>query len=353
LPIFLLFVFDTESNGVFESLKIKCQVKSGIAKCDNVKVINSSQPELILIPKSQPGDVKELVLEQNISVDSLKSFRFELFNAFSNLNSLSTINYAIPSITFDNSLTCKRLEKISVAGAGLKTFKSDQNLQLKLLSFRNNKISVIDKNVFKGLQQLITLDLFGNNIQKIDSDAFIHLKSLRVLKLGRNPLNNPGLAFYQAIPSTVNTLHLDETPISEIPKGAFKSLPRLSYLFMVNGKLKSFVASELGTKSLKTLRLVSNQITKLSTSGCKNLETLNVDQNNLTRLSYDMFNSNINELTFSKNKITSIEKKIIEGMKRLLKTSDYSLNPCVRPGPTPTKDKLMENLEDCFNNFKP
>lgn len=53
----------------------------------------------------------------------------------------------------------------------LKTFPSD--IKMRRLQIANNRLARVDRESFKGLEYLIDIDLSGNNISYIDSEAFL------------------------------------------------------------------------------------------------------------------------------------------------------------------------------------
>ena len=136
------------------------------------------------------------------------------------------------------------------------------NLCLALdLSF-NSIRSLQDQNTFCGLWSLVKLHLEANNIHQIEDGAFTELSSLQVLGLTFNELSEirkmqlTGLA-------QLEYLLLDLNKIVSIENGAFGNLAKLQYLSLTGNMLTQLSGMFLGVK-LNYLNLARNNITTIN-----------------------------------------------------------------------------------------
>lgn len=79
---------------------------------------------------------------------------------------------------------------------------------LKELYLNDNMIQTVESDTFDSLEYLHTLDLSVNCLVELP-DAVLHLPSLRILSLSRNPLLDTTSLFSKAAPVSAPLQHLD------------------------------------------------------------------------------------------------------------------------------------------------
>jgi hypothetical protein len=349
------------SEVLSQSLDIQCSIFETTSWCYNIKVIQGSKSVLKVFPEGRKENAENLT-SISLSVEdapyNAKDLNLDYFKMFTKMTKFWSEESKFPSLILSLSLPYTNLVELTFYSAGMSTFKSNlgsRKLKLELLSICYNDLTALEKGIFAGLPNLKTLDLTGNKITTIDVQTLSPLKALKLIDLSSNSFKNFNLTFWQAIPSSVAKMVFDQNDINGIPKGAFRSFSNLTSLSLKTNKLKTFIAQNLGFGiNLQELLLDSNQISRFNVTGLRNIKNLTLDSNELKTIQSRMFERNIvfNILSFSGNKVEMIEKSFMERQKAL-KTYQYSKNPCVTPGPTEDKKMMMENMENCFNKFKP
>uniref|UniRef100_A0A8C3NBF4 Uncharacterized protein n=1 Tax=Geospiza parvula TaxID=87175 RepID=A0A8C3NBF4_GEOPR len=141
--------------------------------------------------KTLPGEIAPSTISLNLSNNYLRILNT---NTFRNLTFLHSLWLDGNNLTFLTPGTFHALSRL-------------QELHLS----RNSRLTYLHANTFRGLLNLISLDLNlylnNNQISSISNSAFLYLNKLHFLHLSRNNL-------------------------SSLPVGLFSSLPRLRYVFL-------------------------------------------------------------------------------------------------------------------------
>ncbi|XP_060577928.1 leucine-rich repeat neuronal protein 1-like [Ruditapes philippinarum] len=183
-------------------------------------------------------------------------------------------------------------------------FKNMPNLEELFLV--NLNLVHISRDLFTGLDNLLSLDLGWNNIESIQDGAFLNMNKLFELKLEYQFNSAP-------VPKTL-----------QLNPGAFKGLETsLIYLFLEGTTLGSY---QLWT----TLRLF------------KELQQLAMSETKVSEIPYYAFRENkkLTRIELNKNGIKYLNQATFKGLEYSLK--DVSLN-----------DNNLETISDCvFQNFQ-
>lgn len=183
----------------------------------------------------------------------------------------------------------------------------EKNTKLSHLEInRNEKLTTLPENIFSNQKNLVELSLYRNKLKYLASNIFKSLTNLQLLDLNSNLLN-----------------YID-----------------------------SFWFEDL--KKLKTLYLCCNGITELDENVFKplvSLEVLHLYYNGLTILNSNSFGNHqqLTEISVINNKISSIDEQIID--KTTVKKFYMAGNICNQNN-SETRDEIMENLKECFQNYK-
>lgn len=163
---------------------------------------------------------------------------------------------------------------------------------LQTLYLSENGISEINAEVFSGLNNLLYLALDDNPLSEIKDDTFANLAYLEVLRIG----NYKSKGFLTRLTERtffglgrLKVLYLSNNSISTIPARAFKGLTRLVYLNLDTNGIDSLDGEALADlKNLKSLYLQYNKLVKLPDSLFKdyhrNIQVLNLNNNRLNAL---------------------------------------------------------------------
>nr|XP_033797142.1 slit homolog 1 protein isoform X1 [Geotrypetes seraphini] len=169
-------------------------------------------------------------------------------------------------------------------GLGLRTVPKNIPRSAERLELYGNNITRVNKNDLSGLKQMRVLQLMENQINTVERGVFDDMKDLERLRLNRNHLhtlpellfqNNQALSrldlsenFIQAIPrkafrgaTDLKNLQLDKNQISCIEDGAFRALRGLEVLTLNNNNITTVPVSSFNhMPKLRTFRLHSNNL---------------------------------------------------------------------------------------------
>nr|XP_039272689.1 uncharacterized protein LOC120346955 [Styela clava] len=142
--------------------------------------------------------------------------------------------------------------------------------KLEVLKLRNNNIKKVDINAFRGLTNLVKLDLSWNENIDLQPGVFNGLTKLTELKL-------------------------DGNSISSLDMKLFEGLISLKYLTINSNQLKVLLPFPSDIMDLNNLELRNSSISELSENTFANLHniiTLDLSYNHLTELNENIFENN-------------------------------------------------------------
>ena len=133
--------------------------------------------------------------------------------------------------------------------------------RLILLDLKDNVFQYLPRAVLKNLSSLESLDISGNQIRSISSDAFIGLTSLKSLYLRRNQIQYLPSKFLEMI-SSVTHLSLDSTYLNYLDGDLFVSSKRLTNLTLSKNRFVSFNQSTFDPLSslVKSIDISGNNL---------------------------------------------------------------------------------------------
>ncbi|XP_030384454.1 uncharacterized protein LOC115631760 [Scaptodrosophila lebanonensis] len=141
---------------------------------------------------------------------------------------------------------------LDMSGNKLQTLSNEQFVRANLLNLqklylRNCKIGEIERETFKGLTNLVELDLSHNLLVVVPSLALSYISSLRELTLASNHIHKIDAEAFASTPA-LHKLDLSHCDIQSISPQAFAGLQGLTLLRLNGNKL-----SELLPKTIETL----------------------------------------------------------------------------------------------------
>lgn len=147
-------------------------------------------------------------------------------------------------------------------GNNLHSLHNEKFLKLDLINLQRIylarcRIKAIDDRTFKGLTNLVELDLSGNMLETVPSETFLDCPSLMRLTLSHNPIRSLRKAAFNHL-SFLNTLELSHCELSKVDEKAFVGLLNLEWLHLNGNKLSSMVGLNVLQKSLKGVQLQGN-----------------------------------------------------------------------------------------------
>ncbi|XP_057689968.1 toll-like receptor 21 [Corythoichthys intestinalis] len=214
------------------------------------------------------------------------------------------------------------------------TFKNC--VELRNTRKRSFKCTTREWNISVILEDLppsvINLTILASPIKDIPDKAFVHIKDLQHLELGRNRLRTISDLSFDGL-NQLKFLDLSFNNISQLRPKLFANLHNLTFLTLSGNHIKSMPVDIFSTRQhmLDTLILQSNRLTNFSeiveaVSYLKNLKELNLCQNNLTSLLHSNISlpQSLTKLVLCKNNLDMLGcgRHFFSGIKIL----DLSLN---------------------------
>ncbi len=261
---------------------------------------------------------------------------------------------------------------------------------LEVVNFSHNEIRTIDKKSFKileGLPNFRKLILASSKIESLDEEAFKPFQNnIQFIDLSGNPLNKQEL--FKAIQTLTNLVELNISccQIRSIPTNSFDNLKNLKCLNLSGNHIRKITKEsynllenltslnlekckivEIEEKAfenisnLESLNLHNNKITSINAgmfSGLTNLKTLNLRCNMITRLDKDAFKpfeSSINILILSENKVFNNIQQLFESFKSMNNLTHLKIDDCgIKSIPENAFDNLinLQELDISRNNIE-
>ncbi|XP_076257217.1 G-protein coupled receptor rickets isoform X2 [Rhynchophorus ferrugineus] len=221
----------------------------------------------------------------------------------------------IHSKTFAKNIQLKRL---ILQNCGLKAIPSDalkSLVKLQTLLLKRNKIVDIDDMAFSNLTSLRILELDNNFLTQIPL-AITKLPDLQELSISGNRIKYITGGLLQQTPA-LELLELKGNPLVAVDSNAFSHLPRLRRLVLSDARKLSTFPNLNGTSSLEVLRLDRAGLSIVPSSlctFCPKLKNLDVKSNKLTMVPEINECHEMRVLDLASNHIRSIEGKRFRGL---------------------------------------
>ncbi|CAD5215455.1 unnamed protein product [Bursaphelenchus xylophilus] len=245
-----------------------------------------------------------------------------------------------------------KLGTLIIERSSLSTIPSDnfRNQSINSLILSNNRISTLNVNAFRGLEDsLQELNLQNNQITVFPFWAFTFLRNLVSLKLQDNHINDLGDAISKENQmKNLRVLHLDRNNITKIGLNSLSGFP-INVLTLSENQIRSVdpnslplslavldlsqnLIAEIPLIALKELQLLSeldlheNSIKEIKSNPeveFKNDIKINLANNLISKLNHGDFSSfqRISELDIAMNKVSYVNERAFEGVKKLEKLS--------------------------------
>ncbi|XP_055374597.1 uncharacterized protein PFD1115c [Condylostylus longicornis] len=272
----------------------------------------------------------------NLAQNELKTLPENLFNSVETIEDLdlshNKITFLPPDIFKRTALARLDLKYNDIIG-DLRFGTGDlQELDLSYCS-----IKLINNHMFNKMTGLLTLDLKGNGIVKVQPDSFTSLNYLRHIDLSYNNLEQlSSMLFYKNPNLDVIRLN-DNSKLSELPPDGFQSFTRVFAVYLLD--ISNCAINALGESTfsqmphLTTLKLSWNNINNMHRNAFGNLKQLtelDLSNNLIVKLDETLFRNNkqMSKLNLSGNPIRNISTKLFQTNTKLheLDVSDCELH---------------------------
>lgn len=251
--------------------------------------------------------LKYLDLSKN-RIHSRQSLSINMFSTLTHLdlssNNIDQFSFTrmenLLSLTLDHNAIQNLESSMGIDLTGLE--------KLENLSLAYNKISYIDSSAIETMPNLRYLNFSGNSLSLFNFDMFKSVKSLDILVLDSNSLDNVPIT----APLNITQLSLNRNNIRYLAINTFFYLHSLKKLFLSENKIQSIQVDAFQNQVLlEELYLNDNQLSYLPIGWCesmKMLRYLNLAGNKFALLESVIYSSDlpVQHLHFERNPLTYI-----------------------------------------------
>ncbi|XP_027691690.1 extracellular matrix protein 2 isoform X2 [Vombatus ursinus] len=203
-----------------------CSISGHRISCINAK--------LTKIPNIVAPELRSLELIGN----SISCIPDKAFHGTPNLERLDLRKNTITSSGISPN-AFKRLKKLThlyLDSNSLVQFPPALPSRLQELKINENNLRSIDEDSLAELQQLVVLELEGNQLSEsnVSPSAFAPLKSLSYLRLGKNQFR----IIPQGLPASIEELYLENNQIEEIKETSFNHTRNINVIILRHNKIE-------------------------------------------------------------------------------------------------------------------
>ena len=228
------------------------------------------------------------------------------------------------SISQDNFTRLPILKKLELTGCeislGLKTEAFSNLTHLRYLGLRYSNIQTIQKDVFKGINNLNVLDVAGNGLTNVDFLVFANIS--KTLNLAENLLNGSLANFTDAITNLEN-LDLSQNRFTSLYLDFGAPMLALKYLIAKSNRIRTIIATK--SQQLPKLSIIYLQNNKLEKLGrncfgkLPSLARLHLEDNEITAIGDGTFDEmfGLEELYLHGNKMARFDWRILKSTRKL------------------------------------
>ena len=214
------------------------------------------------------------------------------------------------------------IRQIDLGGNGIETVHSDafqDASSLTVLILEDNRITTLDADTFDGLTDLQALRLRWNGITSLDADIFDGLESLTQLFLSGNRIGKLDADIFDGF-TNLTVLDLTRNDIKVLEDGLFEDLASIQQMTIDSNLISRIEPSTFaGLSNLSFLNLSNNHIETLEAGtfdGLTAMSVLRIEGNEITALDGDTFDglTGLSELNISNNKIKVLDGDAFDGL---------------------------------------
>ena len=224
--------------------------------------------------------------------------------------------------------------------------------------FDPNAVDNIEKNAFKGLDNLIKLDLSFNKLDILKSNVFAGLKNLKELILESSGFKDVGKDAFKGL-FNLEFLNIRCTFVEALDKDVFKDLKNLKKINLDGFICQKFEGNPFRyLKNLKSITAYEDILKMLSIEILNNIEEVELTQDSLNEKLDPIRNIQLNNLTSLNSSISSknssLENDTFKGFEQIrkLKLKFGSIRYLSKYFFDDLTNLEHLDLSDNFNNFQ-
>ncbi|GBP34693.1 Toll-like receptor 6 [Eumeta japonica] len=243
----------------------------------------------------------------NLSDNRLTNIDQLVFRDLSTLQKLNLENNEINTVAEHAFAELRNLHSLTLSHNKLLHIHSHLFSGLHVLNelfVDNNQINHIDENAFDNMTSIEDFGLNDNNLSFIPT-SIRKLRSLRSLDIGKNNITHINRESFRGM-NELFGLRLVDNKVSYLGEDTFEHLPQLQVLNLASNKIKHVAPGCFRKNSnLKLLRMDGNEITNFDGifDTLNNLVWLNISDNKITSFNFGSFPSSLEWLDLHKNSI--------------------------------------------------
>ncbi|XP_073496030.1 extracellular matrix protein 2-like isoform X2 [Phyllobates terribilis] len=207
------------------SLPSGCLLSEFTIACANTK--------MTYLPLMTDPGLKTLYLAEN----EISKLPARAFAGLPNLEWLDLSKNKLDDSGLSNDVfkNLTKLKRLNLDGNGL-TVLPQLPASVQELKVNDNKLLELNRHSFRGLGNLLTLEMEGNGFHdgNVSPMTFKPLKKLIYLRLNRNHFR----AIPSGLPTTIQELHLDNNRIEVVSEGILNKTLNLSVIVLSNNRLQ-------------------------------------------------------------------------------------------------------------------
>ncbi|XP_029939582.1 podocan [Salarias fasciatus] len=320
------------------------------SQLSSLECLDLSNNNLSVVPKGLPRNLVLLHLEKN----SIRSIPVDALTPVRNLEYLLLHNNKLRSRSIHPAafMGLKKLHTLHMYNNLLERVPRGLPRRAKTLMLLHNSITEIKRNDLAQLYTLTELNLSYNKLtsSKVNRDAFRNLRLLETLDLSGNGL----LSLPVSLPRSLQVLKIKNNQLNSIPDGALTGMEKLQKLILSDNQLKLnsvYQGAWMELSALTTLDLSGNALSHIPSDLPESLEYLYLQSNRISSVPASAFEGTPNIkgifLRFNRLSVDSVDESSFAHLSNL-----QVLELGTGNGDLPFKrdeldaDKMMEEEEE-------
>lgn len=203
-----------------------------LAKLTSMKYFELKDPQYLEYPT-----LDDLLLSKNTDLEtvyirgnSVESFSNKTFVNLKKLTKLNIENTRIASVSEEFLKSNTNLKDVTISYSYLSNIPLNNFFpkSVERIDFSGNKIQVITKLHFAGLNKLKYLSLSENNVNVISTDAFTNLVALEELYLNRNSIFELTRKHFTPL-KALKRVNINRNSFTKLPNDIFDDLTKLQF----------------------------------------------------------------------------------------------------------------------------